>query len=156
MYSITHISNYGFCEIPMKKFAQLLRALFEMHKNSKDFPFFHEFPKNSAEGASVYLAFLASEKYPTLPIEVVYAADQAGVHHCWVEVNNQIYDITADQFSAIAAPIYGEIDSPLLQRFSIIARKSASLAVLDLEKVAENRDKDLCKQIKSSISIDLK
>lgn len=136
----------------MTKFAQLLRDLFETHKNSIDLPFFHDFPKNSAEGSSVYLAFLASEKYPTLPIDVVYASNQAGEQHYWVEVNGQIYDITADQFEGITAPIYGESTSPLQQRFPLLERKSASLAALDFETAAENRDKDLYKYIKSLIS----
>lgn len=139
----------------MIKFAQLLRALFETHKNSIDLPFFHDFPKNSAEGASVYLAFLASEKYPTLPIDVVYASNQAGERHHWVEVNGQIYDITADQFEGITAPIYGESTSPLQQSFPLLERKSASLAALDFETSAENRDKDLYKYIKSLIAAEI-
>ncbi len=145
----------GNCEIPMIKFAQLLRALFETHKNSVDFPFFEDFPKNSAEGASVYLAFMASEKYPTLPIDVVYASNDVGDRHYWVEVNGQIYDITADQFEGITAPIYGESTSPLQERFPQSERKSASLAALDFEMSTENRDKDLYKFIKSLISEDI-
>lgn len=109
-------------------YAQRLRMFFEKEKETIGLPFFYSFPKNACEGSSCILGLLLMEKYPNLTVEIIHGySEEPCEHHYWVEVENIIYDITADQFDEIESPIYGVVKHPMGQHFIPIERDFASI-----------------------------
>ena len=99
--------------------AKMVRQCFDMHHEELELPFFEDFPKNCCESSSCLFAFYLSLKFIGHDIYVVHGTSKCGQeNHIWVEVDKLIFDLTADQFEEVQAPIFGETNSVLLSEFS--------------------------------------
>jgi hypothetical protein len=88
----------------MIKISKRIRELFET--GSFDLPGFHSFPTNSCEGAALFLGKALKDRFPDDEVHYVTGEDESGAKHFWVEVNDSVYDITADQFTEFQNPVY--------------------------------------------------
>lgn len=99
------------------QFAKDLRLVFENTHNELDeigIPFFYSFPKNSCQGASVYLSLFLTWIFPDASISVVKGSNRKrDEHHYWVELNNEVYDLTNDQFDDWLGERYHGLDLPV-------------------------------------------
>ena len=94
------------------------------------------------------------EKYPERTVEVVHGkSNYPCEHHFWVEVDNIIYDITADQFDEIKFPIYGYKKHPMADHFIPIERDFASVFLLKYTKNVMEMEKlnPIYERIKSAL-----
>lgn len=90
--------------------AEIIRLIYEQDHKSLDIPFFKHFPENCCEGASFFFGYIAQEMFPDKTIEIIKGRRVRSGHieyHYWIECQNQIFDLTADQFKNINAPAYG-------------------------------------------------
>ncbi|AXF77165.1 hypothetical protein LU604_03510 [Erwinia tracheiphila] len=122
------------------QFAKDLRLVFENTHNELDeigIPFFYSFPKNSCQGASVYLSLFLTWIFPDASISVVKGSNRKrDEHHYWVELNNEVYDLTNDQFDdwlgeryhGLDLPVYAEKKHPLRNYFFYKEREPAIYA----------------------------
>ena len=99
-----------------------IRILFDTVKGGIDLPGFNNFPKNSCEGAALFLGAILKKHFPSSPILYVKGEDNNGASHYWLESENLIYDITADQFTQLQEPIFGESKQPLINLFPILTK----------------------------------
>ncbi len=82
------------------------------------FPFSYSFPMNSCQGTSLLFKFLLEEKYGIDRAVIVKGTKRNRYEsHYWVELDGNIYDLTAHQFRGVREPIIGETYSPLKRRF---------------------------------------
>ncbi|MGM1189335.1 hypothetical protein [Serratia liquefaciens] len=99
------------------QFARDLRLVFENTHDELDdigMPFFYSFPKNSCQGASVFLSLFLTWLFPDAIIKVVKGSNRKrDEHHYWVEVNSKVYDLTNDQFNSWLGDKYSGLDSPV-------------------------------------------
>lgn len=92
--------------------AEMIRLIYEQHHKSLDIPFFTNFPENCCEGASFFFGYIAQDIFPDKTIEIIKGRRvRSGYteYHYWIECQNQIFDLTANQFNS-NAPAYG-VDS---------------------------------------------
>ncbi|USD39496.1 hypothetical protein [Ferrimonas sp. SCSIO 43195] len=76
------------------------------------------FPNRGCEGACRYFAHRVMTQYPECRVSVVEGYDRrSDERHFWVVVDDRVYDLTCDRFEGVSAPILGEQDTPLSQRF---------------------------------------
>lgn len=107
--------------------AKQFRATFETEHDNIKLPFFDAFPRNCCEGASSFLAFYLMDKFPKKEVYVIHGKSSDGYeNHYWVEVDDLIYDLTADQFDEIDEPIYGAKYHPMSSLFSVTTSQFAS------------------------------
>ena len=94
-----------------------IRKYFDEGKDYIDLPGFPTFPKNSCEGAALFLGAILNKRFPLNSILYVKGEDENGSIHYWIESDSLIYDITADQFKQIRSPIFGGNNQPLIKLF---------------------------------------
>ena len=99
-----------------------VRDIFEKVKGGIDLQGFSSFPKGSCEGASLFLGVILKRRFPSSPILYVKGEDKDGASHYWLEADSLIYDITADQFTQLQKPIYGESKQPLMDLFPMLTK----------------------------------
>jgi len=92
--------------------------MFQKYRTSIDLPFFHSFPTNCCESASIFLGKFLADRYPNSAVLIVIGTNSASEQHFWVEINDLVFDITADQYKNISAPIYGKKTHPLEKTFT--------------------------------------
>lgn len=90
-----------------------IRKLFELGKDSIDLPYFHSFPNNSCEGASLFLGAYLKEAFENKNIFYIKGYDKNGSIHFWLEIDGKIYDPTLDQFDGFDLPLWGAENHPL-------------------------------------------
>jgi hypothetical protein len=108
--------------------SQKIRKLFELAKGNIDLPYFSGFPKNSCEGASLFLGAFLKEKFPESYIKYLKGYDKNGAIHFWLEIDAMVFDITADQFPEIEFPLLGVENQPLASIYNDIERLEISEA----------------------------
>jgi hypothetical protein len=92
------------------EFAKIIRSIYEEQHEELGIPFFQGFPKNCCEGASFFFGHIAQDIFPNKVIEIVKGCrfdDNGEEYHYWVEINGDIFDLTADQFNNVDMPIFG-------------------------------------------------
>ncbi|MGZ5600882.1 MAG: hypothetical protein ACXWFX_09830, partial [Methylobacter sp.] len=90
------------------EFAKIIRSNYEKQREELGIPFFQEFPENCCEGASFFFGHIAQDMFPNETIEIVKGYrfyDKRDEYHYWVEINDVIFDLTADQFNNVDSPI---------------------------------------------------
>ena len=95
-----------------------VRNIFENNGQDIDLPSFWRFPVGCCEGASLFLGKVLHDLFPKSIIEYVKGYSRDGEMHFWLLVDGLIFDLTADQFPSIKAPILGMSCSPLTTKFS--------------------------------------
>lgn len=103
--------------------SQKIRKLFELARGNIDLPYFSGFPMNACEGASLFLGAILKERFPSSHIEYLKGYDENGAIHFWLEIDDLVFDITADQFSEIEFPLFGVAHQPLVAIYSDIERQ---------------------------------
>lgn len=103
--------------------SQKIRELFELGKGHIDLPYFHSFPKNSCEGASLFLGAYLNEKFPNTSIGYLKGYDKNGLIHFWLEVDGKVFDITLDQFDGFSSPLWNAVNHPLEGIYSNVERQ---------------------------------
>jgi len=103
--------------------SQKIRKLFELAEGNIDLPYFTGFPTNACEGASLFLGAILKEKFATSHIEYLKGYDENGAIHFWLEVDDLVFDITADQFPEIESPLFGATHQSLADIYSDIERQ---------------------------------
>jgi len=106
----------------MIEVSKTIRILFNRAKGDIDLPGFNNFPNNSCEGAALFLGAVLKKYFPSSPILYVKGEDNNGASHYWLESENLIYDITADQFTQFQEPIFGESEQSLIELFPILTK----------------------------------
>jgi hypothetical protein len=109
-------------ETNMVEVSRKVRQLFELAKEDIELPFFSTFPKNSCEGASIFLGMILKEKYPTARIDYVKGYSKNRGMHFWLEVDGKVFDVTADQFPQIESPIWAAEYHPLSEMYPNVER----------------------------------
>lgn len=99
------------------QFAIDLRLVFDQthdELNETGIPFFYSFPKNSCQGASVFLGLFFTWLYPSAAISIVKGSHPTrDEHHYWVELNAKVYDLTNDQFESLLGETYQDLNAPV-------------------------------------------
>lgn len=86
-------------------------------------PFIHSFPKSCCEIVTILLGKVYYEINKKHNINIIsgYDRDEDECHY-WLTVNDLVFDITADQFSEIEFPIYGDRNEFIFNKFSLIEK----------------------------------
>jgi len=110
--------------------AMKIRELFNKAQGNIDLPGFWRFPTGACEGATLFLGNILKELFPESEITYVKGYKPSGSMHFWLDVDGFIYDITADQFPEIEAPIFGGETQPLEAIFSRLEKTAIEVAFL--------------------------
>jgi len=121
----------------MVSVSKRLLKFFEKNKNTIDLPFFHSFPKNCCEEASLILGSLLKDEYPSVNVKYVEGQNQNGQLHYWIEADDLIFDITVDQFSNIPNPLFGKKQHPLIVEFSETTKYPIAQALENSDRIDE-------------------
>jgi len=106
-----------------------------------------EFPRNSCETASILVALTAEKVYLNRKIRVIKGTQPGKqLMHFWVEVDNQVIDVTAHQFDEYHDALTSNVPSPLAITYSDIEYLTARQAIVafpalrdhDLDWIASN------------------
>ncbi len=96
-----------------------------------DLHIIHSFPNSGCETASLLLGKILSDAYPTKNINFVKGTNTKKYEmHFWIEVDEYTFDITADQFSGIDAPLIGNASKIIQARFSRAKRTPIKEALI--------------------------
>lgn len=120
------------------QFAIDLRLVFDQthdELNETGIPFFYSFPKNSCQGASVFLGLFFTWLYPSAVISIVKGSHPTrDEHHYWVELNAKVYDLTNDQFESLLGETYQDLNAPVyatkkhpLQNYFFYKKKESAI-----------------------------
>ena len=97
------------------------------HKQSIDLPFIHQFPNSCCEISTIILAVKLINTIPELNLYIVSGYDHPkNKWHFWIEVGENVIDITAGQFPNVGKPILGSPNPALLKKFCDIEKKIAN------------------------------
>lgn len=105
-----------------------IRLLYELGKDTIDLPHFRSFPKNSCEGASLFLGAYLKEIFPSSNIVYVKGYDKHGSIHFWLEIDGKVFDPTLDQFDGFNSPLWSGDSHPLKAVFDDVDRQGISEA----------------------------
>ncbi|AWK83578.1 hypothetical protein [Photobacterium damselae] len=105
-----------------------IRWLYELGKDTIDLPYFRSFPKNSCEGASLFLGAYLKEVFPNSNIVYVKGYNKHGAIHFWLEIDGKVFDPTLDQFDGFDSPLWSADSHPLKTVFADIDRQEISEA----------------------------
>lgn len=110
-----------------------IRGVFETahSQGGIDLPGFFRFPLGACEGASLFHGNMLKELFPESEVAYVKGYKSNGEMHFWLDVDGLVYDITADQFSGISAPIFGAVMHPLEADFCEIVKHPIEDAFLN-------------------------
>ncbi len=106
-----------------------IRRLFELGKDSIDLPYFRSFPRNSCEGASLFLGAYLKEAFPSCNIVYVKGYDKNSSIHYWLEIDGKIFDPTLDQFDGFESPLWSADLHPLKSVFDDVNKQEISKSV---------------------------
>lgn len=95
-----------------------IRTYLEENCQQLDLHIIHRFPVASCETASLLLGKILADKYPEKDIKLVKGTNSKKYEmHFWINADGNTFDITADQFKGVNAPLYGEESQVILNRF---------------------------------------
>lgn len=123
----------------VEQLGKAVRDVFEKHHDKLDdgLPFFYSFPLNCCQGASVVFGLLVVDLLGKQNVTVIKGTTRnRQVSHYWLEIDEQVYDLTLDQFKdtlgsrfeGIDLPLYGAEKHPLRLHFFYKERVSVFLA----------------------------
>lgn len=121
--------------------------MFQKYRCSIDLPFFHSFPTNCCESSSIFLGKFLADRYPNSTVLIVRGANSASEQHFWVEINGLVFDITADQYTNILAPIYGQETNPLEKTFIKTSKTLAEEAFQQFDLASDDYKIEMIKKI---------
>lgn len=96
-------------------------TFFRREEQVNSLPFVHNFPKNSCEVVSAFLAAALQNKYVSSTVAVAMAYRRVSNEwHFWVDIGGFVVDATAHQFPEFEHPLVCVGPSPLTARFTDI------------------------------------
>ncbi|MFA0710214.1 hypothetical protein AB4615_02140 [Vibrio splendidus] len=116
----------------MEKLARKTRKFLEDNCKELDLHIISRFPTNSCETTSLLLGKIISDKYPNKDVLFVKGTNSKKYEmHFWVEVDDYTFDITADQFPEMKAPLFGESSKVMLKRFDSLETMTIHQALIE-------------------------
>jgi len=105
-----------------------------------DVPLLRSFPNNSCEAASAIFGLVLREKYSSATVHVARGYNVPRGHwHFWVEVNDQVVDVTAHQFQSYEGPLVTVCPSPLETEFADVDRLGPTEAMQEFSSPIRHR-----------------
>lgn len=110
------------------------------NKSNIQLAFIWQFPRNCCEISSLVLGMLLSIEFPDKYIFFIQGSSEIRTeHHFWVEIDDEVFDITANQFDEIEKPIYGGQAHPVInKKFPRTNKTSISTAVATSNIIQQN------------------
>lgn len=103
-------------------------------KYIRNLPFLHDFPNNSCEIVTAFLASAIASKYNIQSVKVIHArSPDKSEQHFWLEVGEIIVDATAHQFKNHKTPLVCLRPNPLEKQFPHLAQTTSDIAMSNLE-----------------------
>ena len=114
----------------MEELAKKTRQYLECNYKELNLHCVRRFPDGSCETSSLLLGKILKDIFPEKQVLFVKGTNsQKYEMHFWVEVGDQIFDITADQFEGITEPLFGEPSDIITRRFDDLEKMSISEAL---------------------------
>ena len=129
----------------MKALVRKTRDYLEKNCKKLDLHCISRFPDGSCETSSLLLSKVLIEEFPEKKVLFVKGTDTIKYEmHFWVEVEDYIFDITADQFAGIKEPLWGKSSNRISERFDEVEKIGISEA-LKTNRFATTRREQLNK-----------
>jgi len=115
----------------MNKIALKLREFLIVNCKNLDLHRVRLFPHGSCETSSLLLGKILQDVFPMEDIYFVEGTNsQQNEQHYWIEVRDQVFDITADQFEEVNEPSFGNVIDHIQERFDVKERVKINMALL--------------------------
>lgn len=116
--------------ICLAQVVKIADIFFCIERHKKRLPFFHGFPKNCCEISAALLGKALHDISPDANVVIAKAYNcRRGDWHFWVEVGNQVIDVTAHQFDGYLGPIVCLAPNPLEVNFPEVERITPTQAL---------------------------
>lgn len=116
----------------MEVLVKATREYLEKNCQQLDLHIIHRFPVASCETASLLLGKILVDEYPDKDIKLVKGTNTNKYEmHYWISVDGFTFDITADQFDGVSAPLYGKESQVVINRFDALEILPIQQALLE-------------------------
>jgi hypothetical protein len=103
--------------------ARTTRRYLKTNCKNLDLPFVHRFPVSCCEITSLLLGKILTDEFPMKKVVFVKGTNTSKYEmHFWIEVDDLVLDITADQFENIDSFVIGVLPEIIINRFDEVEK----------------------------------